>query len=586
MIRSGIACLAMIATAGPASAQLAVHELEHQPSQSEVTDLFMFGQGDLLLRMRERRDVIYMLAPDGNVKDRADPLSERNGYEFVPYRNGFAMSRVAPDGSEPVQIVAYESPTDTAPKVLYESPGPLQLYAAPDGQDLYVLETHALEARPQVQITRIDSGGHIAWQKTNRGIESSSFVATDDGVAFAQYVPFQNPARALRALDREGQVRWEKEFAVWDIRKSIYSAAGFFTLVTDAESEQARNKPRLLNFDARTGQLSADVVVEPFAFATGTKDGLLIGGWLLRQAYVATLDRKGKYVWLRRYVPDNEVGDIQQGAMTRDGKLLFVTRGRVDPELSPTTSVVVTDGTAAALGTARGGCLNPEWQEAADLVRRLGTLGIAVATPKGAELKTRVPRCMDRETRFIAFIKTLAAAIPAATMRPSRRQQMYIQLTAHGEPIRLESYSVDHGGGMWAGGTTLSFTAPYDGAQQLWKIVSTQVYPHLDRMQELRDRFAQMTGFRYRINVHGQASVDATLTALETNARLVDQRIATIAPDTLAAIRRDDSDIRMVFTLSRDGFGRGDGAMFPAAVADRTFLDIVQREAAARGDRN
>lgn len=364
MIRSGIACLAMIATAGPASAQLAVHELEHQPSQSEVTDLFMFGQGDLLLRMRERRDVIYMLAPDGNVKDRADPLSERNGYEFVPYRNGFAMSRVAPDGSEPVQIVAYESPTDTAPKVLYESPGPLQLYAAPDGQDLYVLETHALEARPQVQITRIDSGGHIAWQKTNRGIESSSFVATDDGVAFAQYVPFQNPARALRALDRERQVRWEKEFAVWDIRKSIYSAAGFFTLVTDAESEQARNKPRLLNFDARTGQLSADVVVEPFAFATGTKDGLLIGGWLLRQAYVATLDRKGKYVWLRRYVPDNEVGDIQQGAMTRDGKLLFVTRGRVDPELSPTTSVVVTDGTAAALGTARGGCLNPEWQEA------------------------------------------------------------------------------------------------------------------------------------------------------------------------------------------------------------------------------
>lgn len=218
-------------------------------------------------------------------------------------------------------------------------------------------------------------------------------------------------------------------------------------------------------------------------------------------------------------------------------------------------------------------------------MRRLETLGLAVATPNGAELKTGIPGCMNRETRFIAFIKALAAAIPAATMRPSRRQQMYIQLTAHGEPIRLESYSVDHGGGMWAGGTTLSFTAPYDGAQQLWKIVSTQVYPHLDRMQELRDRFLHMTGFQYGINDHSQAGVAAILTALEKNARLVDQRIATIAPDTLAAIRRDDSDIRMGFTLSRDGFGSVDGTMFPAAVADRTFLDVVQREA-ARSDRN
>lgn len=579
MIRSGLVCLMLVACAGTASAQLAVHELEQRAFEWEFTTLFILGQGDLLLRMRARREVVYVLAPDGTVRERTElpPAS----YAFiVPYRNGFAIQRFAPD----LQIVAYESPTDAAPKVLYESSGPLhfaQLYAAPDGQDLYVLE-----ARQQMQITRIDSSGKIAWQKATRGIESSSFVATDDGVVFAQYIPFQNPARALRALDREGRVRWELPLAVWDIRESIYSAAGFITLLTDGQSGQARRKPRVLNFDARTGQPTADAVVDPFAFATGTQDGLLIAGYILGQAYTATLDRKGKYVWLRRYVADERVGDIQRGAMTRGGKLVFVTRGRIDPMLTPTTTVVVTDGTAAALGTARGGCLDPDWKESAEAAALLELRGILVATPTLDKVRNE-PGCTEGETQFMVFVKELSAAARGrpAKLSPEPRRQIVARVTAAGKPIRLEQYSVYYGG-ITGGGATLMFAAPYDGANELWELISSRVGPHLDRMQELEQRFVDMTGCVYARNDRSQDSIDEILTGLENAARVVNRKISEIAPDRLAAIRRRSLCGDSQLTLRRDGFGAGDGAMFPLAAADRTFLEFIERnrEAEARGD--
>lgn len=578
MIRSGIACLAMIACASAARAELTIQELEPQPFTSEIADFSPLGQGDLFLRVRtDQRSVAYVLAADGKVKERAELPYE--SYRFVvPYLNGFAAG-----ASEPVKIVAHAHITDSQPRVLYQSRAPFdsfRLYAAPDGQDLYVTE-----AGPQgTQLTRIDATGQIAWQKTIARMEPSTFVVTNDGALLVHAGAPQRPQRMLRAIDRDGRTRWETPFLDRG-SEPIYSPAGFITLLATSDWEHGRGRHRVMNFDASTGQPTADVLLEPFAFATGTKAGLLIGGWMLGQAYVATLDRNGKYVWLRRYVPDYEVGDVRQGAMTRDGKLVFVTRERNSTSVTPATTVVVTDGTAASLAAARGGCLNPEWQEAVEVVRRLRALGLLVVPPNGAELKTGVPGCMERETRFIAFMKALAAAIPAGTVRPPQRQQMYVQLTARGEPIRLERYSVDYGG-ITGGSDTLGFAAPYDGARDLWKIISTQVQPHLDRMRQLRDRFMRMTGFLYGLQDRSPGSIDVILTELEKSALLVDQRIATIAPDTLAAIRRDDSAIPVGFTLSRDGFS-GSNDMFSASVADRTFLDTVQRgrEAAARGDR-
>jgi hypothetical protein len=571
MIRSSIACLALLAGAGTASAQLAVRELEKQTFEWEFANLSVLAQGDLLLRLSARDQVVYVLAPDGTVKARTELPRDRYG-SVVPYRNGFAIQRFATDGSKAVQVVAYESPTDADPKVLYESHTSFQsprVYAAPDGQDLYILEPQ----QQQMQITRIDSSGQIAWQKAQRGIEWSSFVATDDGVAFAQYVPFQDPARALRALDREGQLRWEMPLAVWDIRESIYSAAGFIALLTDTQSEPGRRKTRLVNFDARTGQLTGDVAVEPFFFATGTKDGVLIGGWMLGQGYVTTLDRKGKHVWLRRYVPNDEVGDVQRGAMTRDGKLFLVTRGRTDPTLAPTTSVVVTDGTAAALGTARGGCLDPDWKESVDAAEILALRGILVAPPTLTEVRKK-PGCTDRETQFIGFVKKLSAAARGRTVVLSaERRQILARVTAAGEPIRLEEYAVFYGG-ITGGGATLMFAAPYDGAAEFWRLISEKVVPHLDTMQEFERRFTQISGCSYARYDRSRASIDEVLAGLENAARVVDQRIAKIAPEELAEIR---PRCGAHFVLRRDGFGSGDNAMFPLAEADRTFLEVVRR---------
>jgi hypothetical protein len=66
----------------------------------------------------------------------------------------------------------------------------------------------------------------------------------------------------------------------------------------------------------------------------------------------------------------------------------------------------------------------------------------------------------------------------------------------------------------------------------------------------------------------------------------VDERIAKIEPAQLAAIRREGSNGYVQILLRADTFGGGDGTMLPLESADRTFLDIVERnrQAAARGE--
>jgi hypothetical protein len=578
MIGKSIVCLASIAWAGTASAQISVHELEQRQFEWEFADLVVLDQGDLLLRMRERRDLLYLLAPDGKVKERSELPSGSYG-SVAPYRNGFVIQRFVSDGSRTMDIVAYESPSDVEPKVLYQSTTWVQLprvSASPDGRDLYVVESNQ-----QTQITRIDASGQIAWQKAMRGIEQSSFVATDDGVVFAKYVPFENPARALRALDREGQLRWEIPLDVWDVRAALYSAAGFITLLTDAKSDPGRRRTRLVNFDVRTGERTADRVVAPFFFASGTKHGLLIGGQILGQAHVATLDRNGEYAWQRRYVPDNEVGDVRRGTMGLDSNLVFITRGRVDPRLTPMTSVVVTDGTATALATVRGGCLNPDWKQANEAAKQLELHGILIETPTFAHV-SKEPGCTDRETHFMTFVKQLWSAARGKTdVLSAPRRQYFVRVTA-AEPIRLEKYSVSYGG-ITGGGTLLEFAAPYDGATAFWKTLSEKVIPHLDRMQALEQRFMALTRCGYGRDYRGGASIDEALTGLENAAKIVNARVASIAPEELAAVGSYCGASQL--TLRRDSFGSGD-AMLPLEAADRTVLDVLRRnrEAEARGD--
>lgn len=610
MIRSGIVFLGLIACAGAAHAELTVQELEQQPFMAEVANLFPLGQGDLLLRMRGQRErrtqddlyfepwsVVYQLAQDGKVKAQAE--LPYGAYQFVvPYLNGFAVQRLATDGcaprcsfggSEPVQIVAFERVTDTQPQLLYEPGKPpfhtTQLYAAPDGQDLYVMEIG-----PDVtQITRIDATGQIAAQTKLGWLESSSFMTIDDGAVFVQYAGERSADMELRAIDRNGRPRWQTRIPMTRGYEAIYSPAGFITLPTFPESPQDRGKQRLLNFDTRTGELVADVLVQPYAYLTGTRYGLLMAGPMLGQSYVGMVGRDGKFAWLRRYVADEKIGDIQRAATTPAGDLMFVTLDRYPKTTTPTTSIVVTDSKGASFAAARGGCLEPKWQQSLDLATQLQRRGLWVQAPKSEDLGSRSQGCSDREHQFITFMQALAAVVPPGAAKTSEwtasRQEIAVRLTAAGGSLRLEQYSADRSHYPSAG-VRLSFVAPYDRAAEFWKIVATQVQPHLERMKDLDERFVNATGFQYVVNERGDLDYAQTLAQLEKAARTVDEKIMKIPPAQLADVRKTPPRGWVLILIRLEGFGGGDGALYPFDVADRTFLELVadHRRRAARGE--
>jgi len=298
------------------------------------------------------------------------------------------------------------------------------------------------------------------------------------------------------------------------------------------------------------------------------------------------LGRDGKFAWLRRYVADAKVSDIERAATTRDGKLLFVTRERMPTTTTPTISLVTTDSTAAALVAARGNCLDPRWQKAVDADAQLHRRGLWVMPPQTAKLTSSGKACSTREKEFVDFMHALAAAVPeTAVQSPGTRQRIVVRVTSSGSPIRLETYSADRSGGPTAG-EMLVFVVPFDRAAQFWKIVATQARPHLDRMRALDERFVQMTGFMYVVSAQGDLDYARTFAELEKAARAVDARIAGIPPVQIAGVRRFPPNGWVSVLLQPEGFGASSDSLHPFDVADRTFLDIVaeHRRRAAQGE--
>jgi len=618
--RSGVelACVALIFFCGHAwAAELSIRQLDQQPYDADIPEFFPLGQGDLLLRTRGWRErkppptqkneyvsepwsTLYVLAPGGQVKERVEMPA--GVYQvFAPFGNGFAVQRVvttrcAPNCSyasnEPTQIVVYTRATDPQPKVVFETaPGAFHtplLYGTARGLDLYVLEMGA-----QFRITRIDADGQIAWQKTTGWLESSSFATTDDGVVFVQYAAESIPNMVLRAIDHEGHERWQTPIPSTRGYEIIYSrmeyGPEFITLPTyPADPVKDRDKKRLLTFSVESGKPLADVLVPQFAFATGTRYGLLVAGAMLGQSYVGMIDSDGKYSWLRRYVADPKLSDVRRATTNFQGDLLLATR-ELHGSVSSPTSVVVTDKMAEGLAAARGGCLDPKWREAEDLASKLRTRGLYVMPPTPEELAASSndgQGCARRERQYIAFMQGLSAAMTGTpASRHEYAESLSVRLTASGEVLRLEHYMADRTGYPSAE-VTLLFAAPFDQPAEFWRVVTTQVRPHLIRMQELDERFAHTTGFRYVAYHPAQGTLGFVLPALEKAARTVDERIAKIAPAQLAEIRRQGPVGYVQILLRTDGFGGGDNTMFPLAAADRTFLDIVEqnRRAAARGE--
>ena len=564
------AVLALMVWAGPVRAELLVHELEQQPSAAEIVDFFPLARGDLLLRTRsDALSVVHVLAPDGTLKERWQTPWDASQF-LVPYRNGFAMRRLA-------EIVAFEHATNAEPKVIYTVSAPFeraQLYASPDGQDLYVFETGSTANR----VTRIDARGeHIAWPQTIARLDST-IIATDDGLAFVKR-PYD---RTLCAMDRNGRVRWETSVPQKSSSEPIYSAAGFITLPMVPASPGDWGKARLLNFDVRTGQLVADVRVPAFISAIGTPNGIILSGWMLGQRYVALVQRDGKLAWLRRYVPDQKISDIQQAAAARDGRLLFVARERTSAT-SP-TSIVVTDSTAASLAEARGACLVTQWQRPVELMTQLQKRDLVIVPPKPEELGWSGPRCADKEKQFVDFLQALSAAVPRTAKLPPRHV-IAARVTSSGKPIRLENYDADRSG-YYRAIVSLNFAVPHDRAHEFWEMVTTQVQPHLSRMKALDQRFVQTTGYQYHVADHGDLDPERTLADLEKAARTVEERIAQIPRAQLAEVLRNPPVGEVGIWLQLDGFGGGEGRMQPFEVADRTFLDIVaeHRRHAAQGE--
>ena len=610
---AGVALIVLWSSAG--ATELSIRQLDQQPYDADVAEFFQLGQGDLLLRTRGWRErkpqrpndfvsepwsTLYILAPGGQVKERVE-LPYGIYEEIAPFGNGFAVQRLvttncAPNCSysanEPVQIVVYSRATDPQPKVVYETtPGQFHtplLFGTARGLDLYVLEMGA-----QFRITHIDSEGKVAWQKTTGWLESSSFATTDDGVVFVQNVAENNPGMVLRAIDHEGHERWQTPIPQTRGYYTLYSrvehGVEFLTLPTyPPDPAKDPGKTRLLNFAASTGKPTADVLVPQFTYATGTRYGLLVAGPMLGQSYVGMIDSDGKYSWLRRYVADAKLSDVRRATTNFHGDLLLVTREQHGSVNSP-TSIVVTDKMAEGLGEARGGCLDPKWREAVELASQLSMRGVSVMPPTPEEL-TGSPNdgqgCARREKQFMAFMQGLSAAMAATPARPREYgENLSVRLTASGELLRLEHYSADRSGYPSAG-VELLFASPYDQPAEFWKVVATLVKPHLLRMQELDEHFAHSTGFRYIVDHHAQGTIEHVLPALEKAARTVDERIAKIEPAQLAAIRREGSNGYVQILLRADTFGGGDGTMLPLESADRTFLDIVERnrQAAARGE--
>lgn len=220
------------------------------------------------------------------------------------------------------------------------------------------------------------------------------------------------------------------------------------------------------------------------------------------------------------------------------------------------------------------------------LASRLRSHGLFVEPPKTEDISNGNVGCPDRQTQFMTFMQALASELPAgAEQEPESRQGIGVRLTPADEPIRMESYSADRSAYPSAG-VTLSFTSPYDRAAEFWKIIATQVQPHLDRMRVLDEGFVRMTGFQYAVFDRSGASHAEVLANLEQAARTVNERIATIPQERLAEIRSTGPYGFVQILLRVDGFGPGDDAMHPLTAADRTFLDIVEknRRAAARGE--
>jgi hypothetical protein len=171
-------------------------------------------------------------------------------------------------------------------------------------------------------------------------------------------------------------------------------------------------------------------------------------------------------------------------------------------------------------------------------------------------------------------MEALAAALPP-NMTIGDRQHIGVKLPA-GQSPHLESYGAD-----WAAyptaGVSLSFAVSADRAREFAKLVAGPVQSHLDRMTELQMEFHGMTGFFYIVMNGPSTDFATTFSELEAAARTVNNAIAGIPEAKLAPVRRAGPAGWVQILLETNGFGAGTNALYPVEAADRTFLDIAER---------
>jgi hypothetical protein len=584
-----LACIACAGSMPTSGTQLSVTTLEGQPRDAWIAEFFELDEGDLFLRMHgspeagpaqagfERWSNAYVLSPSGQVKQRLETPPWSVYARIVKYRNAFAVLR--PVGacpprcdssvSQSMQILAYAGIADEHPVLLYQTrPGvhTTHMVSSPDGRSLYVMEASLHDHK----LTRIDSRGQIVWQKATGWIEGSSFVPTNDGVAYVK------DARRLEALDHDGRVRWETRLAAnanGARGEAVFSPAGFITLPVSTVDGQ-----RLAGFDADTGELMFDITVQRYAYAAGTADGLLLAGAMLGQPYVGMLGRDGKFSWLRRYAPDEQISDVQGAVVTRADRLLLISRNR-SATAHKLTSVVATDVAAQALGSIRGRCLESEWSQAVEHAAKLHAFGIRVSPPEAAELSRNDGSCSEREAHFVAFMRDLLAALPADRTTQDLRQEIVVQLAPAGEPLQLENYSGTRQGHPSAR-VKVSFVSSYDRAAEFANVMATQVWPHLAEMRMLDQEFTQITGAYYMLNeTNPDQDYRKVFAALEAAALAVNASVVSMPREILADYRSAPGR-HWAFLLQSDGVWAGE--LYPAAEADRAFLATVKRIRDAR----
>jgi hypothetical protein len=573
-----IAYAALFLFTSPCWAQLAVTELERLSYRAEIREFIELADGDVVLRVDAPIDAesgpptwwnaVYLLAHDGRLKQRVE-LPAGLYEKMVPYRDGFACQRREHVDAQSAQIVAFNPATTRKPQVIFESDHDyhtMYLAGAPDGRDLYVLQA-GMEG---LRLTRIDDQARAVWQQPVEPVDLNSFAATDDGVALVQF-DLNARGRVLRTLDRNGKLKWETPRLKYFLYEVMYAQAGLLAMPGGNHAME----PRMVLFDARSGEEIADVAVPRSRLVTGTRQGLLMAGLMSGQPFVGMLDRDGQLAWVRRYVADERISDIQQGLMTRQQRLLLVSRERSGSSLQPVTSIVSMDSTATALQDARGQCLDPRWSRQLELEARLQKAGIWVARQQGATMRTAGSPCPGQsESEIIAFTEAIAEALPG-DIKATNRQELYVSLSSPGKPLRLESYGADRTGYPSAG-VRLTFSAPPERAKEFAQLATGPVQAHLNRMNAFYREFVNLTRFPYGVSSGPSNHIAQTFSDLESAARTVNEAIARIPPSKLADIRGTGPRGWVSILLRVDGFGSGTDDLQPTSVADQTFVRIVE----------